>query len=233
MSLATNVTNLATRVATEVKAIRTLVNGNAADLSALDTATKTSLVAALNELKGDLGSLSTAVSNYNTANDSDISALYGDISTINGTLADLDSSISSLNTALNTLDVSGQVQALINDTATATDSVWSSSKTDSAISAAVAAVVDMAPSALDTLNELAAALGDDANYASTITTALSGKADATHSHAISDVTGLQTALDAKATTSSVSTLSTTVSNLSTAVGDTTTNFVTTFEAGLV
>jgi len=45
----------------------------------------------------------------------------------------------------------------------------------SASAAAVAAIVDSAPSTLNTLNELAAALGDDANYASTITTALGNK----------------------------------------------------------
>jgi hypothetical protein len=47
----------------------------------------------------------------------------------------------------------------------------------SASAAAVAAIVDSAPSTLNTLNELAAALGDDANYASTITTALGNKLD--------------------------------------------------------
>ncbi len=36
-------------------------------------------------------------------------------------------------------------------------------------------LIDGAPGALDTLNELAAALGDDANFAATITTALAGK----------------------------------------------------------
>ena len=36
----------------------------------------------------------------------------------------------------------------------------------------VAALVDSAPGALDTLNELAAALGDDANYASSVTSAI-------------------------------------------------------------
>lgn len=34
-------------------------------------------------------------------------------------------------------------------------------------------ILDGAPSALDTLNELAAAIGDDANYASTISTSIS------------------------------------------------------------
>lgn len=44
------------------------------------------------------------------------------------------------------------------------------------ISSAVNGLVDAAPATLDTLNELAAALGDDANFASTVTTALAGKA---------------------------------------------------------
>ena len=45
----------------------------------------------------------------------------------------------------------------------------------SASAAAVAAIVDSAPSTLNTLNELAAALNDDASFASTVTTSLSGK----------------------------------------------------------
>jgi len=43
------------------------------------------------------------------------------------------------------------------------------------IDSAVAAVVGGAPGALDALNELAAALGDDASFAATVTTALAGK----------------------------------------------------------
>lgn len=50
MSLSTNLNNLSTRLGTESKALRTLLNGNAADLSALATTNKSSLVAALNEL---------------------------------------------------------------------------------------------------------------------------------------------------------------------------------------
>jgi hypothetical protein len=46
-----------------------------------------------------------------------------------------------------------------------------------ASAAAVTYLVDSAPSTLDTLNELAAALGDDANYATTITNALGNKLD--------------------------------------------------------
>jgi hypothetical protein len=46
---------------------------------------------------------------------------------------------------------------------------------DSAISAAIANLIASAPGALDTLNELAAALGNDPNFATTITNALAGK----------------------------------------------------------
>jgi hypothetical protein len=43
------------------------------------------------------------------------------------------------------------------------------------VDAEVAGIVDSAPAALDTLNELAAALGDDANYATTTSTALGNR----------------------------------------------------------
>jgi hypothetical protein len=48
---------------------------------------------------------------------------------------------------------------------------------DNSSSVAAAAVVDSAPETLNTLNELSAALNDDANFASTITTALGNKLD--------------------------------------------------------
>jgi hypothetical protein len=191
MSLATNVSNLATRVATESKALRTLLNGNAADLAALTTTQKSNIVAAINEI----------------------------------------------NAALSNAGVQ------INDTTASTSSVYSSSKTDGQIAAAVAALVDSAPETLDTLNELAAALGDDPNFATSISSAIAAKADDNvvvkltgnqsisgvktfsdapavpdASFAIAKVSGLQTALDAKANSADV--------------GDTTTNFVTVFEAGL-
>ncbi len=58
----------------------------------------------------------------------------------------------------------------------------------------VAAVVDSAPSTLDTLDKLASALGDDSSFSSTMNTALAGKqpldADLTALAAVSDVTHL-------------------------------------------
>lgn len=55
MSLATNLTDLATRISTEVKALRTLINGNQVDLSALTTTAKNNLVAAINEVDAAVG----------------------------------------------------------------------------------------------------------------------------------------------------------------------------------
>jgi di/tripeptidase len=124
-TLATRISDLATRIATEVKSLRTLINGNAADLSALTTTAKTNLVAALNEVRA---------------------------------LA------------------SGNAGAAINDASTATTSVWSSSKVSSQITTQVNALLGAStPAALDTLDELANALGDDANFAGTMTTALANR----------------------------------------------------------
>jgi hypothetical protein len=66
-------------------------------------------------------------------------------------------------------------------TATAGDNSTKAASTayaDAAAANAAAALVDSAPGALDTLNELAAALGDDADFAGTVTTALAGKQSA-------------------------------------------------------
>jgi hypothetical protein len=49
--------------------------------------------------------------------------------------------------------------------------------TESYVTTAVENLVDGAPGLLDTLNELAAAINDDANYATTLTSALAGKQD--------------------------------------------------------
>jgi len=59
------------------------------------------------------------------------------------------------------------------------------------VQAAVSALIDAAPGALDTLNELAAALGDDPNFATTVTNGLAGKLAAASN--LSDLTNAATA----------------------------------------
>lgn len=83
--------------------------------------------------------------------------------------------------AVNELVSLAGTKAVINDDATngATSVTWSADKIYDAIEAAKAAVTNSltngAAAALDTLNELAAALGDDPNFATTMTAALGGK----------------------------------------------------------
>jgi hypothetical protein len=173
MSLSTNVSNLATRIATEAKAIRTLVNGNAADLSALTTTAKNNLVAAINELKTAATSASSSISSLQSA-DTTIQGNIGNLSSLTTTAkSSLVAAINELDAALGQIDLTG----LINDNTTATNSTWSSNKISTQISSAVSALVDGAPELLNTLNELAAAIGDDESFATTITTTLGGKQD--------------------------------------------------------
>lgn len=56
------------------------------------------------------------------------------------------------------------------------------------VQAAVSALVAAAPGTLDTLNELAAALGNDANFATTVTNALAAKASLTGAETLSNKT---------------------------------------------
>jgi len=59
------------------------------------------------------------------------------------------------------------------------------------VAAAIGALIDAAPGAMDTLNELAAALGDDPNFATTVTNALAGKLSAASN--LSDIPNKATA----------------------------------------
>ena len=85
-------------------------------------------------------------------------------------------------TALTTTDKTSLVKAInelkssitnatsINDASTSTSATWSSQKINTSINNAVSSLVDGAGTTLDTLKELAAALGNDVNFATTIAT---------------------------------------------------------------
>ncbi|MCW2480475.1 hypothetical protein [Candidatus Symbiopectobacterium sp. NZEC135] len=82
------------------------------------------------------------------------------------------------------------------------------------VKAAIASLVDSAPGALDTLNELAAAIGDDPNFAATMTNALAAKAPL----ASPALTGTPTAPTAVATTNNTQVASTAHVKLAMAAG---------------
>ena len=76
----------------------------------------------------------------------------------------------SLVNAINELKTSIANATNINDTSTSTSATWSSDKINTSINNAVSALVNGAGTTLDTLKELANALGNDANFSTTIAT---------------------------------------------------------------
>lgn len=207
MTFAENVTALATRIATEAKSLRTLINGNASDLSALQTTAKSNLVAAINELKGSI--------------------------TGGG--------------------------ATIDDSSTNTTSVWSSSKTNSSIGASFANAVrtDTAAQGLTTTQKSNArtnigagtsnlAIGTTSGTAAdaaTLATSLAAKAPLASPTFTGTVSGITKSMVGLSSVDNTADASKPVSTAQAAaialkvdaslVGDTTTDFVAAFNAGLV
>jgi hypothetical protein len=74
-----------------------------------------------------------------------------------------------------TVDSSGNITVIAIDDYLDAYVSSNSLATESYVSTAISNLIDSAPSTLDTLNELAAALNDDASFSSTVTTALGTK----------------------------------------------------------
>jgi hypothetical protein len=127
-------------------------------------------------------SLQTRLNALVTAIKTETKALRTFISgTNNGDTSGLNTTATNLVDAVNEVKVTADAAAgggtAINDAATNTTDAWSSSKIETEITNAVNGILDGAPAALDTLNELAAAIGDDASYAASITAQLANKAN--------------------------------------------------------
>jgi hypothetical protein len=163
MTLITQINNLTTRIGTEFKAVRATIG----TLASLTTTNKTTVVDAVNEVRGLVGSAG----------------------------------------------------AQINDAAANLTTVYSSTQTEARIQAAINTLVGGAPGTLDTLNELATALGDDPNAVSTLTTAINNRVrfDAAQTLTAPQRTQALSNIGAVATTD---------------LGDPTTDFVATFVASL-
>jgi hypothetical protein len=182
----------------------------------------------VNSVAGKTGTVTLAKADVGLGNVDNTSDLNKPISTATQTALDLKAPLAS--PELSGVPTAPTANAGTNTTQLATTAF---------VQTAVSGLVDTAPETLDTLNELAAALGDDPNFATTVSNQIGAKLDssaytasdvltkiktvdgaasgldadlldgqhanafaaASHSHAISDVTGLQTALDGKAATS--------------------------------
>ena len=99
-------------------------------------------------------------------------------------------------TAVAAVDVSGQLASYLTTASAASTYLTQASATANYathgyVTTAISDVIGAAPAALDTLKELADALGSDANYAATITTSLGGKMSKASN--LSDVADVATA----------------------------------------
>lgn len=103
----------------------------------------------------------------------------GDIGSV--TYANLLADLEALGITADTLGTKSEAQVLDRTNHTGTQSASTISDFDTAadarVSLGISALVDSAPGTLDTLNELAAALGDDPNFATTVTNALATKTE--------------------------------------------------------
>jgi hypothetical protein len=141
VSLQTRLSDLITSVGTDIKQIRTWLTGSSSgDLTGLTTTAKTSVVAAINEVKSDAA---------------------------NATVPDASTT------------VKGKVElATLAEVGTGTDTVRAVTP-EGVRQERIALKAEIlgagVPAALDTLDELAAALADDANFATTVTTGLANR----------------------------------------------------------
>ena len=137
--------------------------------------------------------ISTEVTNRNSA----ISTAKGEaISTSEGyTDSAISSEVTSRNSAISSA-ISTEVTNRNNAIATAKSEAISSA--NSYTDGEIAALVDSAPALLDTLNELAAAIADNPNYATDVANLVATKADTTYVD--SEISGLDTAAQGYAAT---------------------------------
>lgn len=220
------ITDLAQRAGTEVKAVRAEILALVGLLANLDTDDKTDIVSAINELQAEVDlAIGGGASELDDLTDVVISSpATGHIVRHNGTnfvnvlgtthyevagaaasaqaaaiaaSQPLDSDLTNIaaltttsygraflelanQAALMSLLASasetaqGKVElATVAETLTGTDTARA--VTAAGVQAKIDALIDSAPGLLNTLDEIAAALGDDPNFATTITTALAGK----------------------------------------------------------
>lgn len=157
MTLQANLTSLAVRVGTEFNTLRSEIKATAGAKIEDLSSNSTSATWSINRIKQEVDNNKPDLDSYVTTED-------------------LDDYVKS--TSLN--DYQKKTEALkINDVSSTVSSVYSSSKVDSQIQAAVDKIVDGAPQALDTLKEIATKL-QDGSITSAITAKLAEIGDMNH-----------------------------------------------------
>lgn len=136
------------------------------------------IVDEINTVKENVTTLQTDVQTLTQKQISDQTATVGIIATIQHSLATQEQNITTIQS-----DITGLKDKV-------KDYEDKSFATEEYVNAQVAGLIDSAPEALDTLQELASALGNDKDFANTVTTAIGNKADKEHTHSYNDLTDL-------------------------------------------
>jgi len=166
---------LAQRAATEDKLIKgLLVTAEGAirtDFAAADTLLGGRITTLDTKVDTAVDTLELLVDTTRTGIEADFNGKIGDVTAL--TTAANGNIVLAVNEVRAAITAAQNAAAeLINDTAPSLTTVYSATKTDQQIKVAVDSVVDGATDALNTLKELSAALGDDADFASTVTESL-------------------------------------------------------------
>lgn len=181
------ITALATAIGQDIKNI----NSTTGFTSNLTTTAKNNIVAALNEVNQIAKDAALVAANSTDVNDSitstektwssnkinseidTVKIIIGDTTQLTNfggsTTVDIIKALTYLNTQITS--TINNLGAKINDsTNNSTTETWSANKIYTSISSAVSGLVNNSPAVLDTLNELAAALDNDPNFATTLAT---------------------------------------------------------------
>ena len=238
MTLVSQVSDLATRTGTEFKTVRTEVAGTTGSLASLSTTDKSNLVAAINEVLAAVGSGGSidadSITDATTIGKALIRAAdaaaarsaigAGTSNLAIGTTSSTAKAGDYQPTAANISDATTIGKALLTAAAASnartTLDVQSTAEVASTVATAVADLVDSAPGTLDTLKELADALGDDPDFATTINTALGNRVR------------VDTASQGLNSTQQGNARTNIGAQAAAEIGDTSTDFVAIFEAAL-
>lgn len=121
-------------------------------------------------------SLEIRLGQFAAAVGTDIKNIIGNVGTLSAlTTTDKQSLVA----AINEIKAAQANATGINDGAASSSTTYSSQRIDQLITQAIQGILGAAPTALDTLNELAAALGNDENFASNLILQLDGKVGVT------------------------------------------------------
>lgn len=123
--------------------------------------------------------------------------------------------------------VQSQIVNVIDDAVTGTSTTWSSQKIDTEIDQAVSSLVGSSPATLDTIQEIAAALGNDPNVVTALNDGLAVRVS------VAGAQSFTPAEQAQGRANIGAAAATDLAALTTAVGDPNADFVAVFQAALV